>query len=159
MQAFDDMPQGGAPAAFAEHGVGVLLVHHDPEQEARADEQRYGEQPHEDGEISRDAVHQAGGDQEGDHDPNAVDDALHACGSKRERKAHVVPVGQQVAADHLSGTQRQHFIREESDIDCLHRAPETDARHGGQQGGPAPAMGDVDPEIGGHCQADPPVIQ
>ena len=82
-----------------------------------------------------------------------------AGGCKREREAHVVPVRQQVAANHLAGAQRQHFVREESDVDRLHGAPETDARHRGQQGSPAPAMGDVDPEIGGHCQADPPVIQ
>ena len=82
-----------------------------------------------------------------------------AGGCKRQRKPQVVPVRQQVAADHLARPQRQHFVGEQSDVDGLHGPPETDPRHRLQQGSPAPAMSDVNPEIGGHCQADPPVIQ
>ena len=159
VQALHNVSQRSAPAALAEHRVGMLFVHHDPEEDAGADQQQHGEHLHQDAEIARDAAHKARRDEERHQHPDAVDNALHPGGGESKRQAQVVPVGQQVAADHFPGAQRKHFVREKSDVDRLHRAPETQARHRRQQRVPTPAVGDVHGEIGHHGQTHPTVIQ
>ena len=82
-----------------------------------------------------------------------------AGGGEGQRKAQVVPVRQQVAADHFAGAQRQHFIGEEADVDGLHRAPQAEPRDGAEQRGPAPPVHHVDGEIGDHRERDPAPVQ
>jgi hypothetical protein len=89
----------------------------------------------------------------------AVDQPFHRGRAKAERNAAVVPVGQQVAANQLTGAQRQHFIGEQADIDGLHGAPQPQPHHRGQQRIPAPAMADVHGKIEDHRQQDPAKVQ
>ena len=122
-------------------------------------EQQHREHLHQDAEVARDAAHEARRDEEGHQHPDAVDNALHPGGGESKRQAQVVPVRQQVAANHFARAQREHFVGEESDVDRLHRAPEAEARHRRQQRVPTPAVGDVHRQVGHNGQTDPPVIE
>ena len=153
------MPQGGGPAALALHGVGLVPGGHNPQECAGTEEDQRAQNLHQDDEVPGDSPDEAGGDEKGEQHPNAVDHPLDGGGCEAEREAQVVPMSQQVAANQLADAQGEHFIGEQPDVDGLHGAPEPQPDHRGKQGVPAPAVGDIDSQVGQEGDGHPPPIE
>ena len=159
LKALDDMAQGGGPTALAVYGVGLAPGEHNPDQGAGAEDDERAQDLHQDDEVLGDSLDKAGGDEEGEQHPDAIDEALDGGGSEAEREPQVVPVSQQVAADQFAGAQGEHFIGEQPDVNGLHGAPEPQPDHGGKQGVPSPAVRDVNREVGQDGDGRPPPIE
>src|SRR5215472_15003051 len=66
---------------------------------------------------------------------------------------------QQVTADHLTGSERQDLVGEQSDIDRLHGTPELELRDRRKQGSPSPSVNNVHDQIGYYLERDPLPIE
>ena len=139
--------------------MGLAPGGHNPEEGAGAQDDERAQNLHQDDEVLGDSFDEAGGDDEGEQHPDAVDQTLHGGGSEAEREPQVVPVSHQVAADQFAGPQGEYFIGEQPDVDGLYRAPEPQPDHGSKQGVPSPAVGDVNSQVGQDGDAHPPPVE
>ena len=158
LKALDDMAQGGGPTALVVHGVRLAPGGHNPDQGAGAEDDERAQNLHQDDEVPGDSFDEAGGNDEGEQHPDAVDQTLDSGGSEAEREAQIAPVSQQVAADQFAGAREALHWRK-PDMNGLHGAPETQPDHGGEQGVPSPGVRDVNSEVGQDGDAHPPPIE
>ncbi|MEI9973174.1 MAG: hypothetical protein WDO73_14680 [Ignavibacteriota bacterium] len=139
--------------------MGILLVHHDPDQRRRSRGKQDAHQYHHHGEVFRNLLDEDGGNQERREHPEAVDEAFHCRRGEGYGEVEAIPVGQQVAADQLAHPQRQHFVGEQADVDGLHGSREAEFDDGFEQCVPANAVGEIDRKIAEDCARYPPPVE